>query len=49
MRVRSFFSVKKTEKDGKMISRKAQTAKSSEIDTESDFTDVIGSLRSSGS
>ncbi len=31
MRVRSFFSVKKAEKGGKMRSRKAQTAK--ELDT----------------
>ena len=30
MRVRSFFSVKKSEKGGKMRSRKAQTAKESD-------------------
>ena len=32
MRVRSFFSVKKAEKGGKMRSRKAQTAKESDTD-----------------
>jgi len=31
MRVRSFFSVKKAEKGGKMRSRKAQTAKGIDI------------------
>ena len=40
MRVRSFFSVKKAEKGGKMRSRKAQTAK--ELDTGVRFLLVIG-------